>query len=91
MHAAKFASGTLVKLPLGDSGDVYYNYVLDSYYNADIGDMMYRLDENVAMPIYPESGLADVSSSEFKEICSTGLLRHGPRGGWIHPAPGASH
>ena len=82
---AKFAPGMIVKIVLKEKGVVYYNYVVDSYFNKDINMRMYRLNERMAMPIYREDWLEAVSSDEIDRVNKTGLLEAHKNGGFEHP------
>lgn len=84
---AKFAPGDIVKIERESKGEryVYYNTVVDSYYNHDIGMRMYRLNEQMAMPVYREDWLEAVSVAEIARVNKSGLLRPGRMGGFEHP------
>lgn len=82
---AKYAQGKLVKITLKEKGYTYYNYVVDSYYNKEVGMHLYRLNEMMAMPIWREDWLEPVSDEEIECINASGLLRRGKRGGFEHP------
>jgi len=81
--AAKFENGQLVKMYIGD--EWYYNHIVDSYFNHEIKMRMYRLNENMAMPIYREDWLEAVTEDEIERIKASGKLKRGKRGGWQHP------
>lgn len=83
--AAKYGVGDVVKLVVKDGGYVYYNYVVDSYYNRDVNMRMYRLAEKMAMPVWREDWLEPVSSDEVIRVNNTGKLRPGKRGGFELP------
>lgn len=82
---AKFMAGALVKLTMKDKGYVYYNYVVDSYFNQEINTRMYRLMERIAMPVYREDWLEIVSADEIERVNRTGLLEARKNGGFEHP------
>ena len=82
---AKFINGALVKLTLKDKGVVYYNYVVDSYYNQSIQMRMYRLNERMAMPVYREDWLEAISPEEIEKVNKTNLLEPHKNGGFEHP------
>lgn len=81
---AKYAPGSLVKVTMETKGYAYYNYVVDSYYNEEVGMHMYRLQELMAMPVWREDWLELVSDDEIEQLNSSGLLRHGKHGGFEH-------
>lgn len=83
--APKYAPGSLVKVVMKERGYVYYNYVVDSYYNKDVGMHLYRLQERMAMPVWREDWLEPVSGEEIGCVNASGLLRRGKRGGFEHP------
>ena len=80
---AKFKPGQLVKLVAKEY--IYYNFVVDSYFNRDVNKHLYRLDEHMAMPVYPEDWLEPVPEEEIKFVNGSGDLAPGPMGGWRHP------
>lgn len=82
---AKFNAGQLVKLVVKENGYVYYNYVIDSYYNRTINMRMYRLRERIALAVWREDWLEPVSEEEVERVNATGLLRLGKMGGYEHP------
>lgn len=82
--AAKFEPGQIVKVTVAERGYVYYNYVVDSYYNDEINMHMYRLNERMAMPIWREDWLEPVSDEEIAYVNATERLRPGKLGGWEH-------
>jgi hypothetical protein len=87
---AKFAPGKIVKvvklkLVNSNKGVVYYNYVVDSYFNQEIQMRMYRLNERLAIPIWREDWLEPVSKEEIERINASGHLTQLERGGFEHP------
>lgn len=82
---AKFCNGALVKLTMKEKGIVYYNYTVDSYFNKETQMRMYRLMENIAMPVYREDWLELTSTDEIERVNKTGLLEARKNGGFEHP------
>lgn len=82
---AKYAPGSLVKIKREGKGVYYINYVVDSYYNRDVGMHLYRLNEILAMPVYREDWLEPVSDSEIEQFNASGDLAPVKYGGWTHP------
>ena len=80
---AKFNPGAVVKIKIED--DMYYNHVVDSYFNHEINMRMYRLNERMAMPIWREDWLEPVSDDEIDRVNKTGLLTPRRSGGFEHP------
>lgn len=80
---AKFKHGQLVKIVTKEY--IYYNHVVDSYFNRDVNEHMYRLDERMAMPVYPEKWLEAVSDEEITFVSNSGDLTPVRMGGWKHP------
>lgn len=82
---AKFTNGALVKLAMKEKGIVYYNYVVDSYFNREVNMHIYRLNERIAMPVYREDWLEAVSDEEIDRVNKSGLLRPRKMGGFEYP------
>ena len=66
MKEAKFKGGQLVKYKVGEQ--YRYNHVIDSYYNEEIQHRLYRLNERMAMPVYREEWLEEVTQEEVAKI-----------------------
>lgn len=81
----KFNIGQLVKLVMKKTGVVYYNLVLDSYFNHENDVRMYRLAEFMAMPVYREDWLEAVDEAEVARITESGKLTPRKLGGFEHP------
>lgn len=81
----KFHPGQLVKLARKEKGVVYYNHVLDSYFNHEADVHMYRLAEFMAMPVYREDWLVAVDEVEVARIIESGKLICRQFGGFEYP------
>ena len=81
MCKPKFEAGTLVKYRVGKQWR--YNNVVDSYYNSEVGQRMYTLDDTVTLPVHKEDELLPVNHAEeawLRQLVQNNKLLFGDTG-----------